>query len=517
MDKKTTLITIIVALFTAAIVYIGSIPNVTYSKLLGFVNFDSNPRQLYRVYLGGKSIGLIESTEELENFIDKKQTQLKQKYNVSKVYIPNDLDIIQEVTYNEKTSTVSEIYNKIQQIKGDESFTIDGYKIVIHGIEKTAEDGTEISTEDQIIYVLNKEHFTNAVETTIKLFVNEDYYVNFLNETQPEIKENEEGKIVEDLYIKNNITIKKDRIPAGAKIYQTEEELNKYLLFGTTSEQATYVVKAGDTIEDISYNNKLSPEEFLIANTEYKTANDLLYPGKKVVLGVIKPQFDTVEETHTVSKKTVQKQTIYKDDDTQYTGYEKVEVEGEDGISLVTEKIQYTNGEITSVVSISEETKILKPVVDKVIIRGTKKYTTGGTWSGTIPVGVGSWVWPTNAPYTITSNYGWRWGKMHEGIDIAGTGLGSPIKAANNGVVIQSGYTGTNGHYIVIAHSNGYYTMYAHMQKRYKQVNDVVYAGDQIGTMGKSGFATGVHLHFAIYNGYPYRGGVSINPFKIYR
>ena len=54
------------------------------------------------------------------------------------------------------------------------------------------------------------------------------------------------------------------------------------------------------------------------------------------------------------------------------------------------------------------------------------------------------------------------------------------------------------------------------MQKRYKRVNDVVYAGDQIGTMGRSGFATGVHLHFAIYNGYPYRGGVPINPFNIY-
>lgn len=515
MDKKTTIITIIIAIMTALIVYIGSNPASTYGKVLGLINLNSNPKQLYRVYLGGKSIGLIESIEELESFIDEKQSELKEKYNVKKVYVPNDLDVIREITYNEKTSSVEEIYNKIEEIKGDESFTIDGYKITIHGIEKVREDGTNETTEDQVIYVLNKDYFTNAVEKTIKLFVDSEDYENFLNDSQPEIKE--EGKLIEDLYIKNNITIKKDRIPAGAKIYQTEEDISKYLLFGTTEEQATYTVQAGDTIEDISYNNKLSPEEFLIANTEYKTANDLLYPGKIVVLGVIKPQFDTVEETHTVSKKTVQKQTIYKDDDSQYTGYEKVEVEGEDGISLVTEKIQYTNGEITAVVGIKEEEKVIKPVVDRVIVRGTKQYSTGGTWSGTIPVGVGSWVWPTNAPYTINSNFGWRWGKLHEGIDIAGTGRGSPIKAANNGVVIQSGYTGTNGNYIVIAHSNGYYTMYAHMQKRYKQVNDVVYAGDQIGTMGDTGFATGVHLHFAIYNGMPYRGGKAMNPFNLYR
>ena len=84
-------------------------------------------------------------------------------------------------------------------------------------------------------------------------------------------------------------------------------------------------------------------------------------------------------------------------------------------------------------------------------------------------------------------------------------------------ITVNIYYTGTNGNYIVIAHSNGYYTMYAHMQKRYKQVNDVVCAGDQIGTMGDSGFATGVHLHFAIYNGMPYRGGKPMNPFNLYR
>lgn len=514
MNKKTTLITLIVAIITAVFVYSGSNTNTISDKIIGFVNFDSKPQQLYRVYLAGKSIGLIESIEELEIFIDNKQTELKEKYNVNKVYIPNDLDIIREITYNEQITKIEDIYNKIEEIKGEEAFTIDGYKIEIKGIEKVHEDQSKEVTEDQTIYVIDKEIFTNSVEKTIKLFIDEQEYNNFLNDTQDEIKE--EGKIIEDLYIKNNIVIKKERIPAGAKIYQTEEELSKYLLFGTTEDQETYIVKSGDTIEDISYNNKLSPDEFLIANTEYNTTNDLLYPGKEVVLGIIKLQFDIVEESHIVSRKTVQKQTVYKDDDTKYTGYEKVEVEGEDGISLITEKISTTNGEITSAIPVTDQTKVIKPVINRVIVRGTKKYTSGQNWNGSVPVGVGSWVWPTNAPYTITSYYGYRWGKLHEGIDIAGTGLGSPIRAANNGIVIQSGYTGTNGEYIVIAHNNGYYTMYAHLQRRYKSVNDVVYAGDQIGTMGRSGFATGVHLHFAIYNGYPYRGGYPINPFNIY-
>ena len=83
MNKKTTLITLIVAIITAVFVYSGSNTNTISDKIIGFVNFDSKPQQLYRVYLAGKSIGLIESIEELEIFIDNKQTELKEKYNVN--------------------------------------------------------------------------------------------------------------------------------------------------------------------------------------------------------------------------------------------------------------------------------------------------------------------------------------------------------------------------------------------------------------------------------------------------
>lgn len=515
MNKKTLFTTIIVAILTAIIMFIGSNPTSTYAKILGLNKMNTTPKQLYRVYLGGKSIGLIESIEELENFIDEKQTELKEKYNVSKVYVPNDLDVIQEITYNEKTSTVEEIYNKIQGEKGAESFTIDGYKIVIHGIEKTSEDGTDQTTSDQTIYVLDKDIFISAVTKTIQLFVNETDYNNFINDTQPEI--DEEGQLIEDLYIKNNITIKKDKIPTGAKIYETVEELSKFLLFGTTEDQGTYIVQSGDTIEEIAYNNKLSTEEFLIANTEYKTANDLLFPGKQVVIGIIKPQFDTVEETHTVTKKTIQRETVYEDDDTQYAGYEVVKEEGEDGISLVTEKIQYTNGEITSVVTVTDEEKVIKAAVKKVIVRGTKQYSVSSgnsNYNVEVPVGIGSWVWPTTSD-TISSKYAYRWQSFHKAIDITGN-LGSPIKAANNGIVVTSSYTSTNGNYIIIKHANGYFTEYAHLQARYVEKGQIVYGGDTIGTMGKTGNASGVHLHFGLWTGAPYTGQHH-NPLTLYQ
>ena len=516
MDKKNILIVIIVFLLSCLLLVIGSNPNTLSAKILGLESKIESPRQLYNVYLAGKSIGIIESKEALENYIDEKQQELKNKYHVDKVYAPNDLDIVKEITYDNKISTVEEIYKKIENIKGASSFTIDGYKIYIKGIEKKNEDGTTTTTDDVTLYVLDKDIFTNSVTKTITAFIDKDTYEAYLNDTQNKIEGNDTGTIIENLYIQNTITIKKDRIPAGDKIYETEEELSKFLLFGTTDEQETYIVKAGDTIEEISNNNKLSTEEFLIANTNFKTAQDLLYPGQEVKLGLISPKFDLVEVEHVVSQKPIKMETIYKDDDTQYVGYEKVEQDGKDGLALVTEKIQLVNGEIQD--TVQANSVVLSPSINKIVVRGTKRYSSSSLGPNVdVPVGIGSWVWPTNSPYTISSYFSWRWGKHHDAVDITGSGYGSPIKAANNGIIVQSGYTSANGNYIVIAHQNGYYTLYAHMAARYKQVGDIVMAGDQIGTMGNTGFAYGVHLHFGLYKGYPFRGGVAINPLNLYQ
>lgn len=516
MDKKNILIVITVFLLSCILLVIGSNPNTLSAKILGLESKIESPRQLYNVYLAGKSIGIIESKEALENYIDEKQQELKNKYHVDKVYAPNDLDIVKEITYDNKISTVEEIYKKIENIKGASSFTIDGYKIYIKGIEKKNEDGTTTTTDDVTLYVLDKDIFTNSVTKTVTAFIDKDTYEAYLNDTQKKIEGNDTGTIIENLYIQNTITIKKDRIPAGDKIYETEEELSKFLLFGTTDEQETYIVKAGDTIEEISNNNKLSTEEFLIANTNFKTAQDLLYPGQEVKLGLISPKFDLVEVEHVVSQKPIKMETIYKDDDTQYVGYEKVEQDGKDGLALVTEKIQLVNGEIQD--TVQANSVVLSPSINKIVVRGTKRYSSSSLGPNVdVPVGIGSWVWPTNSPYTISSYFSWRWGKHHDAVDITGSGYGSPIKAANNGIIVQSGYTSTNGNYIVIAHQNGYYTLYAHMAARYKQVGDIVMAGDQIGTMGNTGFAYGVHLHFGLYKGYPFRGGVAINPLNLYQ
>ena len=516
MNKKGIIISVFAFIISFILIVAASRPASLTARILGINAGNTTPKELYRVYLAGESLGVINSKNELENYIDKKQEQLKYIYNVDKVYAPNDLKIMKEITYNEKISSVEDIYNKLVKIKGKSSFTIDGYEIKIEGIEKKRE-GEEIKTDDIYLYVIDKNIWDNSVNKTITAFVDQDRYNKYLTNTQEELKENEPGSIINKLYIQNRITITKGRIPAESKIYTSEEELSQFLLFGHNEKQEKYKVKIGDTIADIANANKLSVQEFLIANTSFKSADDLLYPGQEVKLALINPQFDLVQVETVVTKKTITKTTVYKEDNTKYVGYEKVEEEGSDGLALATDYLEIINGEINDSTPISTDTIV--PAVNKVVVRGTLKYSTPTTpgINYEVPVGIGSWVWPTNSPYTISSPFAWRWGKHHDAVDITGTGYGSPIKAANNGIVVESYYNSYNGNVILIKHSNNYYTIYVHLAARYKKPGDVVMANDVIGTMGMTGYATGVHLHFGVYIGYPFQGGVPINPMTLYR
>ncbi len=113
-------------------------------------------------------------------------------------------------------------------------------------------------------------------------------------------------------------------------------------------------------------------------------------------------------------------------------------------------------------------------------------------------------LWPTPGFYYISSNYGQRWGRLHKGVDIAGSNIyGTPIIAAADGVVSLVDYNGGGyGYYVMVNHGNNegnnYVTLYAHMSKQSAYVGQTVSAGDIIGYVGSTGRSTGPHLHFEI-------------------
>ena len=135
----------------------------------------SEPVIVYSVYLDGKNIGTINSKDSFEEFINGKENELKEKYDVDTVYTPKGVEIKKNLTYNNLVSTDEQIYNKIISTK---KFTVRGYQITI----KDPDDEDNVD----IIYVLSKDIFDQAIENTIKAFVDKDQYEKFVAGTQEE-------------------------------------------------------------------------------------------------------------------------------------------------------------------------------------------------------------------------------------------------------------------------------------------------------------------------------------------
>ncbi len=489
---------------------------VTFAK-----NYTSdNPRiptEGYRVYLEGKSIGLIKSKDELNGYINVQQEKIKDKYHVDNVYIPNNIDIVKEVTYDDNFDSISNIYNMINTIS---PFTIKGYQITIDRTKSTQyqNDDNEEDTKPKIIKlnIINKELFNKAIEEVVLSFVDQEQYDAFKSKENLELA-SATGELIENIYIEDNITIKETNIPVNEVIYMNSSDLTNYLIFGNNSSDKKYTVLKDDTIDKIAEHNKMSVNELIIANKDLSSSNSLIYIGQELSVGGVDPLVTTIVEKHIVEDRTIKYKTVYQYDNKMYQGQSKVKQEGSNGKTRVTQKVKMMNGEVINAYIVSSEE--LKPVVNRIVVKGGKQ----------APRGDGEWLWPTNFPYSITSYYGYRWGKLHSGIDIYVGGRGSPIYAARAGVVTAITSNSSSGFYVTIKHDNGYYTRYAHMQNtkgndslrgthsatKYITVGQRVNAHQVIGEVGSSGGSTGPHCHFEIWNGPPWQAQ-SFNPLLFY-
>jgi len=112
--------------------------------------------------------------------------------------------------------------------------------------------------------------------------------------------------------------------------------------------------------------------------------------------------------------------------------------------------------------------------------------------AGAIQAGSGSMIWPVSG--SVVSPFGPRWGRMHEGIDIA-VPAGTPIRAADAGSVVLAAPTSGYGNYTCVDHGGGLSTCYAH-QSSFAITSGSVAQGDIIGYVGCTGHCFGDHLHF---------------------
>lgn len=115
-----------------------------------------------------------------------------------------------------------------------------------------------------------------------------------------------------------------------------------------------------------------------------------------------------------------------------------------------------------------------------------------GTQGG---VATSGWTVPTQG--TVSSEFGPRWGREHEGIDLAAA-AGTPVRAAAGGVVRKASWYGGYGNAVIIDHGNGVSTLYGHNSALTVAVGDRVQAGQTIAKVGSTGDSTGPHLHFEV-------------------
>lgn len=175
-----------------------------------------------------------------------------------------------------------------------------------------------------------------------------------------------------------------------------------------------------------------------------------------------------------------------------YLGQQKVETKGADGLIKSTIKKTYKNDKLEESKLVKKETA--RDVINKVIVRGSKAASQSVLAS------------PSRGRYT--SYFGLRWGRMHEGIDIAAN-MGDNIKAAKDGIVCAADYEDGYGNVVKINHEGGLVTIYGHCSKLLVSVGQKIIKGQIIALVGSTGNSTGPHIHFEVR-----KNGVAVNPLE---
>lgn len=202
----------------------------------------------------------------------------------------------------------------------------------------------------------------------------------------------------------------------------------------------------------------------------------------------------TVTQTEEIPFETVEVK-----DNSLTVGTKKVEVKGIKGVKEVTYEVARCNGKEVSKTAVSSVV-VTEPTNEKVIV-GTKRPVSSQSSSSY------SMLWPVKrVSGSYVSSYMGD-GRGHKGMDIVAS-AGTPIYAADGGTVSYAGWDSSGyGYKIVIKHSNGYETLYAHCNAIYVKVGDTVGKGETVGAVGKTGRATGNHLHFEVR-----KNGTILNP-----
>jgi murein DD-endopeptidase MepM/ murein hydrolase activator NlpD len=402
----------------------------------------------YEITLDGTPMGYVTDAAPVESMIDQVRQQAETLYGMDS-YIPQELSI-REVTVSQ-----------------DEIIPTDNVvRDVIAAIDIKAE-AYSIYADDVLIGIVKSRQDADKLLSQIKA-----QYVDVDQESQLEnVAFKEELKI---LFTPVSFKEVKDVADIVAEINKGVETVEEY------------TISAGDTLWSISRAYDMDLDTIAALNSDIEDL-DKLKLGQKIRLSYPKSLLNVVTTQLAEYEETIAYDTEYREDNSMYKNQSKTLQEGKEGLKYVEARIIKVNGLEDEREILSEQ--ILEEPVTKIVAKGTK------TKSAMASRGGGALLWPTRG--RLTSGFGRRWGRNHNGIDIANSS-GTPIYAAEPGKVISSGRSGGYGNLVKIDHGGGLVTYYAHLKSSVVSTGQRVDRGQLIGYMGNTGNSTGSHLHFEV-------------------
>jgi len=283
-----------------------------------------------------------------------------------------------------------------------------------------------------------------------------------------------------------------EEIEVAETYVPTEEitDLNTAISMVTKDQETNkiYEVVSGDCLSVVAEKNNTTVDKIVSMN-ELLESDSVLQIGDEIVVTVPEPELSVVVTEQTIYEEEYELPVQYVENDSWYTNQEQVVQEGSTGFREVTAKVTLRNGEETNREVVKEN--VMTEAVPTIIEKGTQEPPTYIK-----PISGGS----------MTSKFGQRWGRMHEGIDWS-CPVGTAVKASCAGQVVSAGWSNGYGYCITIKHSDGKQTRYGHLSKILVSAGDTVSQGEKIALSGNTGRSTGPHIHFEIIE-----NGSQVNP-----
>ncbi|WP_339220766.1 M23 family metallopeptidase [Paenibacillus sp. FSL W7-1332] len=463
-----------------ALLIAGSI----YTGGKAYVNANTVP--FYHVYVDGKAIGTIQDDAQLDQLLKEKQKEYQQEHpdvlmvlHTDGITTKADRSFKPEVNSEE---TLQKLDNMLKAYARGVELKVNGKTVAIVKDQQAAKAAVE-AAKLKFAPAAAQEEKTQRVAFT-------------KTSASASSKKSDDGSGLQSVDIKEKISLANTKADPN-KVLDVEEAVK--VLTGTKDKPVVYTVKEGDTISSIAQHFGMKSADVMALNPGLEEK----YVQIGAELQVTKPEAPlTVRTVEAVSEKQPSKpETIVRKSSELPLGKRKVVRPGRDGVKTVDYIVTKENGKVISKQWTGQQ--VVQESLPEVVYKGTKVAPKKKAATVTQKSSGSMFAWPVSGA-RITSSYGHRWGRSHEGVDMVG---GSTIMAAASGRVVFAGQQSGYGNVVIVDHGNGYRTLYGHMSRISVSNGQSVGQGSKLGVMGNTGRSTGTHLHFEVQ-----KNGVAQNP-----